>query len=77
MSVRWVGFLRTVHYTCDGTGYTRVDATRPSVGARRPEARDRCTSVGLRRARARIEEQCAPDGLGALLPNILRVIVDH
>ena len=34
-------------------------------------------SAGLGRARVRIEKQRAPDGLGTLLTNILRVVADY
>jgi hypothetical protein len=44
-------------------------------GARGPEVYVEHASAGLGRARVRIEKQRAPDGLGALLTNILRGVM--
>eukprot|EP00966_Prymnesium_polylepis_P191257 4432598-Prymnesium_polylepis.1 len=50
-------------------------------GARRPKVYVEHASAGLGRARVRthpsIEKQRAPDGLVALLTNILRVVADY
>ena len=46
-------------------------------GARGPKVYVEHASAGLGRARVRIEKQRAPDGLGALLTNILRVVADY
>ena len=72
----------TVNYACYVTGHTRAWTRHSRVrlrarGLAGAEVCNRCAGAGLGRARVNIEKQRAPDGLGALLTNILRVVADH
>jgi hypothetical protein len=61
------------------TGHTRVDATQQSAGpvGLKCTSSTRAPAYFIGRTRVRIEKQRAPDGLGALLTNILRVVADY